>query len=63
MLPLSGVVLLTSLGGSCIDVLPVWRTASSARYAGPCSESDVDVVALGGSHRVNFRYALGSCVV
>jgi hypothetical protein len=62
-LPLNGVVLLTSLVGSCVAALLVWRTASSVWYAGPCSESDADIVALGRSRRVDLRYASGSCVV
>jgi hypothetical protein len=62
LLPLSGIVLITSLVGSCTVILPVWCTASSVWYTGPCSESKTDVVALGRSHKVDLRCASGSCV-
>jgi hypothetical protein len=61
-LPLNGVVLLTSLVGSCVAALPVWRTASSVWYVGSCSESNADIVALGRPRRVDLQYASGSCV-
>jgi hypothetical protein len=60
---LGGIVLLTSSMESCVAVLPTWYTTSSIRYTGPCSEFDADVVALGGSHRVDLQCFLVLCVV
>jgi hypothetical protein len=51
MLPLCGVVLLTSSVGSCAAVLPVWHTASSVRHTGPCNKFDVDVATSCESRR------------
>jgi hypothetical protein len=58
MLPLVGVVPLTSSIGSCVAVLLAWCDALSVRYMGPYSESDVDVliVALRGSYGVDSWY-------
>jgi hypothetical protein len=61
-LPLGGVALVTSSVGSCPTVLPVWRIVPSARYTGPCSESNADVVAPGGPRRVDLRRVFGSCM-
>jgi hypothetical protein len=55
--------LLTSLIGSCVVVLQVWRIDSSVQYVGPGSESNADVVILDGSHRVDLRCGLWLCVV
>jgi hypothetical protein len=45
------VVPLMSLVGSCVAVLPAWRTAMSVWHMCPCSGfgGDVLVVVLGGS--------------
>jgi hypothetical protein len=63
LLPLGGVVLLTSYVGLWVVVLQVWRTASSIRHTSPCSEFDVDVVVPCVSHRVDLQWGSGSCLV
>lgn len=51
MLPRFDVVLLMRSVGSCIVVLPVWRTVSLVRHTGPYSESTayIFIVVRGGS--------------
>lgn len=61
-MPLGGIVLLTSFVESCIAVLLGWCTASSVRYMGLYSESDVNVVTLGGPAGVDLRCASGSAL-
>jgi hypothetical protein len=39
LLPLGGMVLLTSSVGSCVVVPLVWRSVLFIRHTGPCSES------------------------
>jgi hypothetical protein len=56
LLSLGGVALLTPFVGSCAVLLLVCRTAPSVRYTGPCSDFDVDIATLGGSHRVDLRW-------
>jgi hypothetical protein len=43
MLPLGGVVPLASFVGSCVAILPTWRTASLAHHTGSYREYDVHV--------------------
>jgi hypothetical protein len=62
-LPLDGVVLLTLSVGSYTVVLMVCHTALSTWHTGPCSKFDVDVVASGGSHRVDLWWSSRSCLV